>query len=135
MRQRWERRAEGESAQDDKPNRQLAMDGRDPDRGLAQLAELTDYAVPYGDGAEWRAVRERARNHQTHPQDLAMLDMVVSGVALWPGLLDDDPARPPADWWWHLGAIRAGTYPADLLPPHLRETYRAGHSRAAQSPP
>ena len=39
-------------------------------------------------------------------------------------LLQDDPARPLIDWWWHLGKLRAGTYPAHLLPPHLREIYQ-----------
>ena len=36
-------------------------------------------------------------------------------------LLYDDPAQPLVKWWWHLGAIRHGTYPLDVLPAPLRE--------------
>ncbi len=28
-----------------------------------------------------------------------------------------------ARWWWHLEKIADGTYPAELLPEHLREIY------------
>lgn len=46
-------------------------------------------------------------------------------------LLQDDPTRPLAQWWWHLGKLRAGTYPAELLPPHLRALYRPAQRAAA----
>jgi hypothetical protein len=46
-------------------------------------------------------------------------------------LLHDDPSRPLAQWWWHLGKLRAGTYPAELLPPHLRALYRPAQRAAA----
>lgn len=46
-------------------------------------------------------------------------------------LLQDDPARPLTQWWWHLGQLRAGTYPAHLLPPHLREIYQPVEHRHA----
>jgi len=36
----------------------------------------------------------------------------------------DDPEKYPLDhWWWHLDRIAERTYPADLLPEHLREIY------------
>ena len=47
-------------------------------------------------------------------------------------LFGDDPAHPLTYWWWHLGKLRAGTYPAHLLPDHLRAIYQpAAHRRAA----
>jgi len=39
-------------------------------------------------------------------------------------LLRDNPDYPLAHWWWHLGKLRAGTYPVHLLPPYLREIYQ-----------
>jgi len=46
-------------------------------------------------------------------------------------LLQDDPTRSLTHWWWHLGKLRAGTYPAHLLPPHLREIYQPVAQRHA----
>ena len=46
-------------------------------------------------------------------------------------LLQDDPSRPLTQCWWHLGKLRAGTYPAHLLPPHLRAIYQPAERRAA----
>jgi len=39
-------------------------------------------------------------------------------------LLTDDSAQPLSHWWWHLGQLRAGDYPAELLPEHLWKIYR-----------
>lgn len=46
-------------------------------------------------------------------------------------LLQDDPTRPLSDWWWHLGKLRDGTYPAQLLPDHLRAIYQPAPERIA----
>ena len=46
-------------------------------------------------------------------------------------LLQDDTTRPLSHWWWHLGKLRAGTYPAHLLPPHLRAIYQPEPERLA----
>lgn len=32
-------------------------------------------------------------------------------------------AKDKTRWWWHLDEISQGTYPADLLPEHLKEIY------------
>lgn len=42
---------------------------------------------------------------------------------LWIELLDDDPNQPLSQWWWHLGALRAGTFPLDQLPDYLIPVY------------
>jgi hypothetical protein len=46
-------------------------------------------------------------------------------------LLQDNPAYPLTHWWWHLGKLRAGTYPAHLLPMHLRAIYQPVEQRLA----
>ena len=46
-------------------------------------------------------------------------------------LLEDDVARPLPHWWWRLGALRAGTYPASMLPPYLRAIYQPALKAAA----
>lgn len=51
--------------------------------------------------------------------DEALIHDVVYGDCL-PELYDDDPAQPLDHWWWHLGAIRCGSYPIELLAPELR---------------
>ena len=34
--------------------------------------------------------------------------------------------KPLKRWWWHLDKISQRTYPADLLPDHLKEIYIKG---------
>ncbi len=46
-------------------------------------------------------------------------------------LLQDDPAKPLTQWWWHLGKLRAGTYPVHLLPLHLQAIYQTEPDRIA----
>ncbi len=46
-------------------------------------------------------------------------------------LFQDDQTHPLTHWWWHLGQLRAGTYPAHLLPPHLRAIYHPEPERLA----
>lgn len=52
----------------------------------------------------------------------ALVDKTVTHLPI--ELLRDDPTRPLAQWWWHLGKLRAGTYPAHGLPPYLRAIYQ-----------
>ena len=73
-----------------------------------------------------------------HIQQLADLDesvlLIMTDVeSEYPpvDLLDDHATRPLSQWWWHLGQLRAGTYPAHLLPPHLREIYQPAPERLA----
>ena len=63
---------------------------------------------------------------------LEQADIVIyAGSLVNPALLDDPHDRPLPQWWWHLGKLRAGTYPAELLPPHLQAMYRQGQRQAA----
>lgn len=55
--------------------------------------------------------------------DVLALACIQEEDYIAPELLGDISARPLTAWWWHLGKLRAGTYPADILPPHLRAIY------------
>ncbi|MDQ5909791.1 MAG: hypothetical protein QG599_1886 [Pseudomonadota bacterium] len=46
-------------------------------------------------------------------------------------LFQDNSTHPLIHWWWHLGKLRAGTYPAHLLPAHLRAIYQPEQRLAA----
>lgn len=97
---------------------------------LRQLHESLWYGLLVGAGHEYRAVRERAAATALDAAGLATLaDLDALALEhvreagadeIWPALLEDDAAEPLAHWWWHLGAIRAGTYPELLLPEALR---------------
>lgn len=39
-------------------------------------------------------------------------------------IIHDDVSQSLRKWWWRLGKLRHKTYPADLLPGHLRAVYR-----------
>ena len=58
--------------------------------------------------------------------DSYVIDAITDphNVAVPEELLTDDSVQPLSHWWWHLGKLHAGAYPAELLPPHLREIYR-----------
>ena len=54
--------------------------------------------------------------------DKALIEYVLKEGSQPPD--SDDPEKYPLDhWWWHLDRIAERTYPADLLPEHLREIY------------
>ncbi len=88
-----------------------------------------------------REQRQRVAQQPWNEQQLATLryadEFLLEALtdeaesALTAELLHDDPTRPLAQWWWRLGQIRAGTYPAELLPPHLRALYRPAQRAAA----
>ncbi len=93
--------------------------------GLFEYGVLTAEVSPVGGPV--RELRERLAT-DTLGQDgetgLAELDEILieavcDGDVLG-AILVDDPAQPLTNWWWHLGAIRDRTFPADLLPGHLR---------------
>jgi len=57
--------------------------------------------------------------------DIELLSAAIGDEedAVEPSLLDDDPDQPLSHWWWHLGALRAGTFPLDQLPDDLVPIY------------
>ncbi len=63
--------------------------------------------------------------------DEMVMEEILDHDDLQPYLLEDHPVFPLADWWWHLGKLRAGTYPAHPLPPHLQAIYQPHPHRQA----
>ncbi|WP_022670967.1 hypothetical protein [Hippea alviniae] len=54
---------------------------------------------------------------------------VVRGLRKYPAELNRDYVENDSikKWWWHLDKIQEGTYPAELLPDHLKEEYYKLH--------
>jgi len=116
------------------------MDARDAALALTTHLELVDYALPFGVGAEWRRVRERAEavtgqaRERLLSGDAAVIDLLVFDRGpVWPSLLEDDPLQPLAHWWWPSGcqALAAG---ADRLGRHAQKRHlrRIAHGGACQ---
>lgn len=91
-----------------------------------------DFALDSGDGPLLRESRTRiaalsltaAEQRELRELDEMVVEAVLERDDLQPYLLEDDSTRPLAQWWWHLGKLRTGIYPADLLPPSLRLLYQ-----------
>lgn len=89
-----------------------------------------------GEGLGLRSARQALAERGTASQTVCALDELVieavqAAAYINPALLDDRHDRPLPQWWWRLGKLRAGTYPAELLPPHLQAMYRQGQRQAA----
>lgn len=97
---------------------------------LRGYRETVDFALEQGEGPGLRTARERL-DIELPPVERDELDLIDAGVIelvtgldyVAPYLLADDPAQPPAKWWWHLGAIRRREFPAESLPAGLRAAY------------
>lgn len=93
-------------------------------REYAEFQFATD-----GEGLGLRQARQAlAVTHSTLPDvmdlDLLVIETLAATDYINPLLLQDRNDQPLPYWWWHLGKLRAGTYPAHLLLPHLREIYQ-----------
>jgi len=88
--------------------------------------------LPSGEGVllrenrTWLATLTLTTSEQRDLQELdeIVMDTILDHDDLQPYLLEDNPDYPLTHWWWHLGKLRAGIYPAHLLPLHLREIYQ-----------
>jgi len=98
---------------------------------LERYREYVEFQLAI-DGEGWglREARDRlAENHQVGQLDALVVESISRNDYINPILLQDDLAKPWSDWWWHLGAIRAGTFPAEALPENLRAIYRPPAAR------
>jgi hypothetical protein len=104
------------------------------DRRLDPLTRYREYAefqfALDGEGVGLREAREDVAAAAVDAGEVRELDALVIEAAgeleaINPLLLQDDDARPLSAWWWHLGKIRRGEYPAERLPEHLRSVYSA----------
>ena len=104
------------------------MESKKPDllmryREYAEFQFATD-----GEGLGLRRARQALVTYSASG-DVKGLDALVMETLevadyVNPLLLEDCDDHPLTHWWWHLGKLRAGTYPAHLLPQHLRAIYQ-----------
>jgi hypothetical protein len=67
-------------------------------------------------------IRKLEDRQDVKEADIFLIECVLKDGADPPDA--DDPEKyPPFHWWWHLDKIADKTYPADLLPEHLKEIY------------
>ena len=105
---------------------------------LTNYREVVMYGGTFGPGAAARVIRDDLLNLSADAAgELAIHDEhLISAAVSDPeeqiakGLLDDHADKPIAHWWWHLGAMRAGTYSLALLPDHLRAAYNEARDDA-----
>jgi hypothetical protein len=98
-----------------------------------------EYGLPVGEIPGFAEEREAVTNMSLNSEDrgeLALIDECAVETLLKTNFVDscwlkNNPTHPLSDWWWHLGKLRAGTYPAQLLPPHLQEIYQPTEQRLA----
>ncbi|NEX20998.1 hypothetical protein G3480_11860 [Thiorhodococcus mannitoliphagus] len=101
--------------------------------------EEVEFALDMGDGPLLRETRGRLGVLELDAEeeaelgrlDALVVDQVRSLNDIQSFLLEDDPSHPLEHWWWHLGKLRDGSYPANLLPEHLREVYEHARDEAA----
>jgi len=100
---------------------------------LRAYSEVVDFGLIVGEGFGLPDAREEIAALSLTGEEagvLQLLDEIVVEFLIdsthWIDdyVLRDDPAQPLSHWWWHLGKLRAGVYPAELLPKRLREIYR-----------
>lgn len=97
---------------------------------LERYREYVEFQLAVdGEGLGLRQAREDLTEIVFATPPLRELDelavaSIVDAPYLNPALLEDDNTQALGKWWWHLGKLREGRYPSELLPPHLRAAYR-----------
>lgn len=82
-----------------------------------------------GEGVRLRESREHLHelglddNTDVLELDEIVIEAAIANDYVSPGLVDDKVSVPLKNWWWHLGKVRAKTYPAELLPAPLQAIY------------
>jgi hypothetical protein len=104
----------------------------DPDP-LIWYREIVRYGLDLASAPDFAPERERLHARLEGNPDLDALDAdVMENLLELPevdeGWLQDHPGQGLEKWWWHLGALRRGSYPADHLPGPLRAIYLAARS-------
>lgn len=106
------------------------MKNTKPDQ-LNEYHELVHYGLMVGEAPGFSEVREELCHlvlvppqlHELIELDTFAMYAILHDEDIQDYVLRDDPTRPLTHWWWHLGKLHAGTYPAELLPKHLRTIY------------
>lgn len=106
---------------------------------LRGYSEEINFALDVGEGPTLRHARNRISTMALTPDeqyelaelDELVIDQILNFEDVQAYLLADDNSQPLTHWWWHLGRLRAGVYPAHLLPPHLQAIYQPAEQRHA----
>ncbi len=75
-------------------------------------------------GPEALDLRDRTPSTQLRDlSDQILVEEALRGepTMIMDEVLADHPDKPMERWWWHLGRIRSGDYPEQLLPAHVRQ--------------
>jgi hypothetical protein len=107
------------------------IDESDP---LKWYRELVRHALDSGSAPGFSERREQvakallmaSQRENLLALDEEALEYVLELPELDDELLQDDLSQPLEKWWWHLGTIRRGTYPVELLPQSVRAIYPLG---------
>ncbi len=81
-----------------------------------------------GEGGRVREARQQLAdssidNAETQTLDAIVIEAAIANDYVSDDVMRDDAGQPLENWWWHLGKIRAKTYPAELLSAPLQEIY------------
>ncbi len=114
------------------------MENQTNDRLVTYRIEA-ECVLPSGEAAllrenrTWLATLTLTTSEQRDLKELdeMVMEIILDHDDLQPYLLENDKAHPLTQWWWHLSKLRAGTYPAHLLPLHLQEIYQPVEQRLA----
>lgn len=81
-----------------------------------------------GEGGRLREARQQLAdlgidNAETQSIDEIVIEAAIANDYVSDEVMRDDAGQPLKNWWWHLGKIRALTYPAELLSAPLQAIY------------
>ncbi|GAQ95508.1 hypothetical protein TAGGR_2403 [Thermodesulfovibrio aggregans] len=98
---------------------------RDWERAIDPEEDM-DYAFFYHTAPAWLVVRDRIHelgldeDERVKELDKKAIINAIKSDADMPHQRDYEDLKR---WWWHFEKIADGSYPAELLPEHLREVY------------
>lgn len=107
------------------------METKRPEQ-LDEYHELVHYGLIAGEGPELSQIREELALlplSSEEAREIAELDAgalyeIIHNADVQDYVLIEDSTQSLNRWWWHLGKLRAGDYPAELLPEYLQAIYR-----------
>ena len=107
------------------------METKRPEQ-LDEYHELVHYGLIAGEGPGLSQIREELALlplSSEEAREIAELDAgalyeIIHNESMQDYVVIEDPTQSLDRWWWHLGKLRVGDYPAELLPEYLQAIYR-----------
>ena len=107
------------------------MENKRPEQ-LDEYHEIVHYGLMAGEGPGLSQIREElallplssAEAREIAELDAGALYEILHNEGMQDYVLIEDSTQPLSRWWWHLGNLHAGVYPAELLPEYLQAIYR-----------